>query len=338
MNLKENRKKVLERLQEFKKSIPKRKSLFSRKSSVDVSKLGEIESKISSFYQEAILIAPMSIDKESITPYMDTVDLVKQFPEELQPETVMESYIFENISKGPQGRRKILLPGVMERDSQIKEDYEKMVAYYMLRGGENPVKRFSKVEMAMKNHGIQPDLGMAITKYGDQITTKLEEISVDRGKTPKEWECFKNQVLHSYSTAEAIGNRNVNTQEHENWEERLIRLGILERKRDERPEQKEETLRDSIRYDVSKRKDDKDDRDSMQQRVLTEEALRKNAEQMYVNTGMMPIGYKKDENGKIVRNLPSFDFKNKEANKLSLSREQLSTTNNQQRAYEGSER
>ncbi len=72
--------------------------------------------------------------------------------------------------------------------------------------------------------------GLAIMKYGDEITTKVEELAISKAKSPKEWEFFKDQVLHTFITAEKIENRNVNLEEHSKWEERFIRLGILERK------------------------------------------------------------------------------------------------------------
>lgn len=69
-------------------------------------------------------------------------------------------------------------------------------------------------------------------KYGDEITKKLEQLVKERTKSPKEWECFKKQVLHCFTIAEKIGNREVNPEAHMQWEERLIRLGILERRVD----------------------------------------------------------------------------------------------------------
>lgn len=146
--------------------------------------------------------------------------------------------------------------------------------------------------------------GVAIMKYGDEITTKLEELATSKTKSPKEWEFFKSQVLHSFMTAEKIGNRNVNLGEHSKWEERLIRLGILERKLNKGEEQKQ-TFRESIRYDVTKTGKDED-----KGKVALESALLRMAEQQYINTGIVPLGYKKDKNGKIVRNLPKIENKN----------------------------
>ena len=52
---------------------------------------------------------------------------------------------------------------------------------------------------------------------------------------------------------------------------------------------------------------------------------------MYINTGMIPLGYKKDENGKIVRILPSLNNNTKQKDLLSASRENLSTTQSRQK-------
>ena len=304
LDLKTNRKNVLEYLNEFKRTIPKRNSIFSRKANVDVSKLESIKDKIELFFERGALISPMSIDKDSIDTYIENISLVKQFPGELSPEAMLESEIFKQTENAKSTRR-ILVPSVMENNSQVIENYDKMVAYYLLMGGDKPVERFSRVEMSMKQFCVSPDIGVAIMKYGDEITTKLEEIATSKTKSPKEWEFFKGQVLHSFMTAEKIGNRSVNLEEHSEWEERLIRLGILERRID-RSEGKKQTFRESIKYDVTNTEKDKDENKG---RVTLEIQLLKKAEQQYINTGVIPLGYKKDENGKIVRILPKLEDK-----------------------------
>ncbi len=169
--------------------------------------------------------------------------------------------------------------------------------------------------------------GIAIMKYGDEITTKLEELATSKTKSPKEWEFFKGQVLHSFMTAEKIGNRNVNLEEHSKWEERLIRLGILERKLDKEQEQ---TFRESIKYDVTNI-NTKTDKDEDREKVALESALLRKAEQQYIDTGVVPLGYKKDENGKIVRILPKIE--NTRTDRLSAGNN-LSATAKKQKTQE----
>lgn len=324
MNLKQSRKNTAEYLKEYKKSIPTRTSIFSKSSSIDVSKIHTIKEKTEAFYEREVLISPMLINKNSIKDYQETLALVKQFPSDMKPETVMENKILEQ-TRNPQKTRRILLPNIMDKNLALMEDYDNMIAYYLLMDGNSPVERFAKIEMSMKQYGIQPDLGLSITKYGDRITTKLEELASTSNKSSKEWECFKEQVLHSFHTAEKIGNYHVNPEEHLQWEDRLVKLGILERKLDRGNKQKVSSLRDSIKYDVDAPKTKNDENDKSKGTVSLETALQKNAEQMYRNTGMIPLGYKKDEKGKLVRILP---YMNKEkANPLSASRGNLSATN-----------
>ena len=322
MDLRENRKNTLEYLKEFQKSIPQKKSLFNRKSTPDTSRLDIVKDKISLFYEKGVLISPMLIDKNSIEMYQDTLHFIKQFPQELQAETMLESDILES-TKNFRNTRKVLLPSVRQQDAQIMEKYENMVAYYLLMGGANPVQRFSRVEMSMKQYGITPDIGVAIMKYGDDLTSKLEDLASSKVKSPKEWECFKTQVLHCFAVAEKIGNRSVNLAEHMNWEDRLVRLGILEKRRDTEKKQ-ENSLRDSVKYDV-RNSGGKDDKSEAKAMVSLESALQKNAEQLYMNTGMVPIGYKKDANGKIVRISPKLET-GSNTDRLSASRNNLSAT------------
>lgn len=324
MDVKSNRKNALEYLKEFKKLIPKRKAVFSKKAKVDTSKLENIQDKIELFYERGILHSPMLIDRDSIDTYIEDISLVEQFPRGLKPDVMIESKIFKQTENAKNTRR-ILLPSVMENNAQIINSYDKMVAYYLLMGGDKPVERFSKVEMSMKQYGVKPDIGMAIMKYGDEITTKLEELDISKTKSPKEWEFFKGQVLHSFMIAEKIGNRTVNLTEHSKWEERLIRLGILERKID-RNQEKKQSFKDSIRYDVSNAKNDKDE---AREKVALERTLLKQAEQQYINTGAMPLGYKKDEKGKIVRIVPKMETK--KTNKLSAGNNLSATAKKQER-------
>lgn len=131
--------------------------MFSRSSNVDISRLEDIKDKIELFFERGTLISPMSIDKSSIDAYMENLSLVKQFPSELRPETLMETEIFKHTENAKSTRR-ILLPSVMESNSHIIDSYNKMIAYYLLAGGEKPVERFSKIEMSMKQYGVSPDI------------------------------------------------------------------------------------------------------------------------------------------------------------------------------------
>ena len=163
LDLKSNRKNVCEYLKEFKRVIPKKGSMFSRNPSVDISKLGDKKDKIESFFERGIMISPMLIDKNSINVYIENLRLVKQFPNELRPETVMESRIAKQ-TENAKNTRNILIPSVIEKNSNVMDTYNKMVAYYLLMGEERPVERFSKIEMAMKQYGVKPDIGLAIMK------------------------------------------------------------------------------------------------------------------------------------------------------------------------------
>ncbi len=319
MDLDVERRNTLEYLKEFNKSIPKKRSILSlsRKATIDNSKLIDMKDKVERFFEDGALISPMKIDKDSIDVYTQNVELVKQFTSDLKPDNIMENIIFEQTANARKTRT-ILLPSIVERNSNVSENYDKMVAYYMLMGGDKPIERFSKTEMQMKKYGVSPNIGSSIMKYGDELTTKLEELAMNNSKNSKEWEQFKNQVLHSYGVAEKIGNRNVNPEEHKEWEERLIRLGILERKLEKQDEQKI-AFENSLKVDVK-------DKDKNNSKVLLDKARLEKARQEYIRTGMVPIGFKKNEEGQIVAmDLPKIEF-DERANRLSASRDNLSAT------------
>ena len=243
--------------------------------------------------EKGVLISPDLINKNSVESYKRAVETAKKFPTQYRPDNILESKILNQVNSGRNTRR-ILLDGVREKDQAIMADYDKMIAYYLVMGGDKPIERFSRLEMSMKQYGVRPDIGVSIMKYGDKLTTRLEELLKEGRKTPEEWDVLKNQVLHSFNVAESIGNRNVNSQEHKIWEERLIRLGILERKIEKPIEQKkEETFRENLKLSAEKPVD------KGNQGVLLDSTMLKRAQKAYEDTGAIPLGYKLQD-GKVV--------------------------------------
>lgn len=280
------------------------------------------------FAEDGILILPEQINEDNISQYKNAVENAKKFPQQLRPDNMLGVKILVQTNKDRNTRR-ILLDSVREQDKGIMEDYDKMVAHYLLMGGDKPVERFSKVEMSMKQYGLRPDLGASIMKYGDKLTTKLEELAKEGRKSPQEWEVFKDQVLHSFNVAEGIGNRNVNSQEHEIWEERLVKLGILERKL-EKPVAEQETLRESIKIDTNNDRDKPSDRG--EQGSLLDKSMQERAQRAYENTGAVPLGYKLGEDGKTVVSIASTLnlTPDNSRDKLSASKNGLSATEKKQ--------
>lgn len=249
--------------------------------------------------EKGVLISPDLINKNSVESYKRAVETAKKFPAQYRPDNILKSKILNQVNSGRNTRR-ILLDGVREKDQAIMADYDKMIAYYLVMGGDKPIKRFSRLEMSMKQYGVRPDLGVSIMKYGDKLTTRLEELLKEERKTPEEWDVLKNQVLHSFNVAESIGNRNVNSQEHKIWEERLIRLGILERKIEKPIEQKkEETFRENLKLSAEKPVD------KGKQGVLLDSTMLKRAQKAYEDTGAIPLGYKLSQDGKTVVSIAS---------------------------------
>lgn len=270
--------------------------------------------------EKGTLISPELVSKDNISQYKQLIEKVKRFSAESRPDAMLGNKILTQTNKGRNTRR-ILLDSVREQDQGIMDDYDKMVAYYLLLGGDKPVQAFSRIEMSMKGYGLRPDLGSAIMKWGDKLTSKLEELASQGRKSPQEWDLFKNQVLHSFTIAENIGNRNVNQQEHMMWEERLIRLGILQRKIEKTNEQKGESLRNSLRVDSKDKPSD-----TMKQGVALDSEMLARAQRAYQNTGAIPLGYTLGKDGKVVSIASKVGIGINGTNKLSASRGNLSTT------------
>ena len=270
--------------------------------------------------EKGTMISPELVSKDNISQYKQLIEKVKRFSVESRPDVMLGNKILSQTNKGRNTRR-ILLDSVREQDQSIMDDYDKLVAYYLLLGGDKPIQAFSRIEMSMKSYGLRPDLGSAIMKWGDKLTSKLEELASQGKKSPQEWEVFRSQVLHSFAVAENIGNRNVNQQEHMIWEERLIKLGILERRLENPNEQKGEGLRESLRVDSK----DKPSDTSKQGIALDSEMLAR-AQIAYENTGAIPLGYTLGKDGKVVSIASKVGIDINGTNKLAASKGNLSTT------------
>ena len=270
--------------------------------------------------EKGTMISPELVSKDNISQYKQLIEKVKRFSVESRPDVMLGNKILSQTNKGRNTRR-ILLDSVREQDQRIMDDYDKLVAYYLLLGGDKPIQAFSRIEMSMKSYGLRPDLGSAIMKWGDKLTSKLEELASQGKKSPQEWEVFRSQVLHSFAVAENIGNRNVNQQEHMIWEERLIKLGILERRLENPNEQKGEGLRESLRVDSK----DKPSDTSKQGIALDSEMLAR-AQIAYENTGAIPLGYTLGKDGKVVSIASKVGIDINGTNKLAASKGNLSTT------------
>lgn len=277
--------------------------------------------------EKGTLISPQLVSKANISQYKQLIEKVKKNSAESRPDIMLGNKILAQTNTGRNTRR-ILLDSMREQDQGIMDDYDKMVAYYLLLGGDRPVETFSRVEMSMKGYGLRPDLGKAIMKWGDKLTSKLEELAMQGKKSPQEWEVFSNQVLHSFTIAENIGNRNVNEQEHMMWEERLIKLGILERKLEKTTEQKEVSLRESLKVDTREKPSD-----ASKQGVVLDSAMLEKAQRAYENTGAIPLGYTLGEDGKVVSIASKVGIDINGTNKLSASKGDLSTTKKGQEQF-----
>lgn len=310
---------MYEEFRKFNKDIKTRKSFLSGRTTIDITTLAKREATILEFFDKGVLISPKLVNKDNILDYKKALETVKQFPMQFRPDNIYADRILGKTSKGRNTRR-ILVDSVREQDQGIMDDYDKMVAHYLLMGGDKPIERFSKVEMSMKQYGLKPNIGISIMKYGDSLTSKLEELAQEGRKSSQEWDAFKNQVLHSFIVAENIGNRNVNEQEHQIWEERLIRLGILERKL-EKPANQEKTLRESVKINGNKRGKPSD---PSKQGVLLDETMRQRAERKYIDTGAIPLGYTL-VNGKVVSIASKIRLTSSE-DRLSASENNLSAT------------
>ncbi|MFQ6752625.1 MAG: hypothetical protein ACLRFL_03580 [Clostridia bacterium] len=219
---------ICDYLKEFCNTIPVKKLLFNRQM-IDTDSLIGYRDRLHFLALEGVMVEPMQINEKCMRNYIYAQSLLVALPEEYKLYNLLEDYLrAEFLSNNQFKIRNILLDIRLDKNDMIQDVYDKMIAHYLLDGNIDPVHRFSDITDHLNNIGANVDLAESIMKYGNALATKLETIISNESKNRLQIETFSEQAIHTFSTAENIGNRSVNAHQHTIWERRLISLRLLE--------------------------------------------------------------------------------------------------------------
>lgn len=181
-------------------------------------------------------VNPANIDKNNVSHYESYLKMVQNLPSDKTPENVilkklsgiLEKQNFKNNISG----RKVIMDSDIEDRKGIQGNYTLLVRNMVDNDKSlgDIIGRLTKTEMTMKTLGFNPDVGWEMLNYGGDMADKLESIVGKNSK--KEWNIFSDKVLKVHGKLHNIGIGNVHGERFKDFEERLTRLGLLERKLD----------------------------------------------------------------------------------------------------------
>lgn len=235
------------------------------------------------------------IENNNVDLITRTFNLVKGLPASLKPDRIIEDEIEAKLCERQERRRIILTNEKLDDKAKLSEDFDKCVAAYLLDGGTDMFGRFRTLIRDMNRNGNHVNLGDSVLKLGDAFATKMEELQNNAERNSKAWTFMLPHILQVYTVSKNIGNEVYNAERHKDFEERLINLGLVELKKENGvADDKKVKSKNEINHDSP-------DKSSERQKIMLEHEKLKLAMCQYVNTGMLPIGYKLNSNGEILR-------------------------------------
>jgi len=219
---------ICDYLKEFCDNIPTKKLLFNRHM-IDTDSLIGYRDRLHFLALEGVMVEPDKMTEKCMKYYTYTQTILSALPEEYKLYNMLEDYLYAEFISNQQFKiRSIILDTRIDKNDLIHDAYDKMIAHYLLDGNIDPVQRFSQITDSLNAIGANVDLAKSIMKYGHSLATKIETIIGNEAKNKIQLEVFSEQAVHTFSTAENIGNRLVNPYEHSMWERRLISLDLIE--------------------------------------------------------------------------------------------------------------
>lgn len=269
-------------------AIPMNRTLWGKK--IDIEKLKankkEVQETLADFSFEDI----SSIDNDNVSKVQKAIKLLKQLPNEYSADKLLEESLLEKLNKYmSKNSRQILDEKGMH---EIQELFDKVIAVYLLSGKHDVYNRFYKLINQMRAKGFSANVGLSILNYGNALADRMKELNDTSQRNTSAWNLMLEEVLHSYSVAESIGNRKYNSREHLKFEDKLVELGIIERRVEKTEPEPKKGRRILLGKPGGNRSDNGEGKDpKIKEPVFLESALLNKARYQYINTGMVPDGY-----------------------------------------------
>ena len=258
--------------------------------------------EIEDVYKSFRLSDIQSVDDDNISICKRIIDSMGKLPKEMKIEEVLKENLEKAIKdyENSNVRRNILTDDTLKKKEDIQKQFETCVGAYILTGGRDIYSQFQKTIQLMNSKGIKANTGLAVIHLADQIADKMMHLDKNFKRNSPTWNALLEPVFEAYMMSVGLGNEKHNPEEHKELEDKLIALGIIEKKKDTHQIVATKTkVRDRV-SNLLHRKDD-NDKTNLINGVLLEHALLRQAINEYLNTGMVPIGYRQDKETGIIK-------------------------------------
>lgn len=179
--------------------------------------------------------------------------------------------------------------------TELQQEFEECIGSYIMLGGSDIYSEFRETIQMMRGQGINANAGLAVIHFGEYVLANMEKLEMTSQRNGEAWNFLLDPVLHAYTVSKELQNELYNGNAHKEFEERLVKLGLIEKARDSKAlAVVKPSLKSKIKSFFSSF-GSKDDRDDMKQPILLESAQLNNARNMFINTGAVPLGYKFDK-------------------------------------------
>lgn len=283
---------VVTKVSSFLSKLPVKRRLFGKE--IDEKALLADNTILKDFYDALSIQDIQGIDNSNVNLMTKAFNLVNRLPASLKPDRLIEDKLKERLGTQQEKRRVILTDKHINDKAELSADFDKCVAAYLLNGGTDMFGRFHTLIRDMNKKGIHTNVGESILKLGNAFATKMEGLQNSSERNSKAWAFILPHILQVYTVSKNIGNELYNAEEHKKFEERLVNLGLIEL------EKENSTVNAKVKrkVDISSNSPYKS---SSKQPVMLEHEQVKLAICQYINTGMLPNGYKLNDSGEIIK-------------------------------------
>ena len=311
---------IVAKVSSFISSLPMKNRLFGKK--IDIDALLADSTILKNLCHDLSFEDIQQIENNNVDLITRAFKLVKGLPTSLKPDRIIEDKIETKLGERQEKRRIILTNERLDDKAKLSEDFDKCVATYLLDGGTDMFGRFRTLIRDMGRNGNHVNLGDSVLKLGDAFATKMEELQNNAERNSKAWSFMLPHILQVYTVSKNIGNEIYNAKRHKDFEERLINLGLIELKKENG------TTDDKKVKSKNEINPDSPDKPSERQKIMLEHEMLKLAICQYVNTGMLPTGYKLNSNGEILKET-QIDKMRREARREEYERRKMSEEKNE---------
>lgn len=277
----------------YAEQIPVRRTLWG--STVDATALSKRKEALKEVYKQFNVEDFKNITNENVDTCKKAMQLMQKIPQEFTMDKLLEEDLMTRLSAYNQKGRRVLTDDYRKEKKSIEAEFDMCIASFLMTGKTDIFNRFYKLINNMNRVGMNINIGKSIVGFGEVLAKKLEELQNNSQRNSKAWSFLLAPILHAYTVAQSIDNKRWNPREHNAFEERLVKLGLIELSKEqqlkiETPKATSITKNNSLA-----------EKGSVMQPVVLEKAIREQVIYQYINTGMVPEGFKISDVGDLVK-------------------------------------